>query len=215
VRLLLHNPNTDAELTDRLAARARGCLGPGDTLASSTASRGSPFIGSAQAIATARRALDSDLGERTHGYDAVLLGCFGDLGVSSLRRQWGRPVVSLSDAVFALAPLLGRRMGLVTTSPFWAARLARDARRRGATSAIAALVAVEETAEKRVEVCRETINAWAREGLCDVAVLGGAALAALTPEVTIGAALPLLDPLAAAIGLCRSASWPGPEPGLR
>lgn len=69
--------------------------------------------------------------------------------------------------------------------------------------------------ESDSEACRETINAWARDGRCDAVVLGGAVLVVLTPEVAIGAALPLLDPIAAAIGLCQSASWAGLESGLR
>lgn len=208
MRILLHNPNTDEALTETLAAAARRSLEADDRLATANSGRGAAFIGSNEMIAVARAALGRDLPKRAVGCDAVVLGCFGDLGVDTLRRRIGRPILSLSDAVFTTAPLFAKRIGIVTTSPFWAERLAGEARRKGARRWIAEIrpIAIADWSPTALTaLCCEAIADFARQGRCDVVILGGAILVGLAPDVSATSALPILDPIATAIGLCRTA----------
>ncbi len=75
VRLLLYNPNTDSDLTARLASRLRPKLGAGETLKAVTAAEGPDFIGSAAAVAAVRATLGVALAAPAEACDAVLLGC--------------------------------------------------------------------------------------------------------------------------------------------
>jgi allantoin racemase len=208
VRILLYNPNTDEALTETLAAAARRSLEADDRLETANSGRGAAFIGSNEMIAVARAALGHDLPKRAMGCDAVVLGCFGDLGVDALRRQIGRPILSLSDAVFTTAPLFARRIGIVTTSPFWAERLAGEARRKGAHRWIAEIrpIAIADRSPAALAaLCCEVIADFARHDRCDSVILGGAILVGLAPDPLVTSALPILDPIASAIGLCRTA----------
>ena len=208
MRLLLHNPNTDAALTAEIATMAQRSLRADDRLEIATSGVGAAFIGSRETIATARSALGRELPSHAEGCDAVLLGCFGDLGVDALRRRLSRPIVSLSDAAFTTAPLLGKRIGVVTTSPFWAERLAGEARRKGARRWIAEIrpIAIADRSPAALSAqCRAAIAELACDGRCDAVILGGAVLIGLAPALSASTPLPILDPLAAAIGLCRAA----------
>ena len=207
MRLLLYNPNTDASLTARLSLAMARSLAPGDELKTSTSNKGASFIGSAETIAVAKGALLRDLPARAEGCDAIVLGCFGDLGIATLRRRLGLPIVSLSDAAFAIVPLSAKRIGIVTTSPFWVQRLAGEARRKGAQRWIVGMRPVSAVGLKPATLlakCRSEIAIFAQEERCEAIILGGAALAWLGPELNAGSPLPILDPLSAAVGLCRA-----------
>lgn len=210
MRLLLHNPNTDGSLTARLAAALVPALGPDDTLATGTAARGGPFIGSEESIAVARDALAESLPIPAAECDAVLLACFGDLGVETIRHAIGRPMVSLSDACFAIAPLMDERLAIVTTSPFWAGRLGADVKRLGLSQRIVRIHASIDTAPpsraQLLQRCRAAIGAIAEGGGVDAIVLGGAPLATLREELAEGSPLPIIDILGAAVGVCRGLS---------
>src|SRR5215217_4975087 len=97
MRLRLHNPNSDTSLTHRLAEAVRSYLVADDTLLATTAGDGPAFIGSEQTIAAARSRLAGALRAHAQGCDAVLLGCFGDLGIENVRTSLGPPIISLSD----------------------------------------------------------------------------------------------------------------------
>jgi allantoin racemase len=203
LRLLLHNPNSNARLTERLGAVAFPLLLPGRTLKLSTAARGPAFIGSDATIKVARSQLYEELELRAADCDAVVLGCFGDLGIDELRRHIGKPVVSLWDAFFAVASLSGRRYGIVTTSEFWREKLKDEIRARGLAASIVAIEVVAATAEASEDTLRsavaEAIGELATRPDVDATVLAGALLAALGqhPE----GPLPRFDVLRAALSL--------------
>ena len=137
MRLLLYNPNSDAGLTLRLSQAISLLLDREDTIGVATAERGPRFIGSAEAIALAREILMAELAEKARDYDAIILGCFGDLGIEPIRRTVDKPILSLWDACLTtLAPLSDKRFGIITTSSFWVDRLQSDISRRGLSHCI-------------------------------------------------------------------------------
>src|SRR5271154_2422586 len=105
MRLLLYNPNTNQSLTAALAAAVRMRLAPRDALLAITRETGEAFVNSEDSIAGARASASATLRGPAGECDAILLGCFGDLGVDELRRELKRPIVSLSDAFLSVAPL--------------------------------------------------------------------------------------------------------------
>jgi allantoin racemase len=208
MRLLLYNPNTDKTLTAKLAAAVRLRLGPNDSLEAVTSDRGTAFIGSDKTIELARAPLLSGFEKRAQNSDAVLLGCFGDLGVDEVREKLRRPVVSLSDGFFAIAPFLGQRIGIVTTSPFWAARLEAEAHHRNVArwiTEIRPLDLTQQSADSLHAQCRAIVADFAKADQCDVAVLAGALLVAIASDLALDCSLPIVDSLAGAIALCRTA----------
>jgi allantoin racemase len=209
MRLLLYNPNTDKALTEKLAALARRVLRPNDSLEAVSADEGTGFIGSEETIEIARASLESHLERHARNSDAVLLGCFGDLGVDEVRERLRLPILSLSDAFFATAPFLGKKIGIITTSPFWADRLETEARQNRITRWIAGIRplanAADRSSEALQEQCRTIVSEFARAGRCDLVVLAGAVLVAIAPNLAQGSPLPMADSLASAIALCRAA----------
>jgi Asp/Glu/hydantoin racemase len=207
VRLLLYNPNTDAALTERLAAMVSESLDPADTLVTRTAREGPAFIGSGDTIAAARARLAGEIAEDSRTCDAVLLGCFGDLGVDPFRRAVRRPILSLAEACFAIAPLTGQRLGILTTSAFWEERLAADIEVRGLSRNIVAVRGSHDFSsdapEARLSACRSEIAHLAESG-AEVVVLGGALLTDLRSALLADSPLPILDMVAATVALCRS-----------
>ena len=209
MRLLLYNPNTNQEVTSSLGRTAQRLLRHDDVLQLATRGSGEAFIGSEEAIASARAAVHGNLPRLAKDCDAVLLACFGDLGVDQIRRELKRPIVSLSDAFFAAAPFLGRRIGVLTTSEFWVDRLTIEARKKGASSWIAEMVNLNVSAEEAVislrTRCRSVIAEMAATGRCDALIFAGALLVSLSAEMAESSPLPLIDALATGIGLCRAA----------
>jgi allantoin racemase len=207
VNLLLYNPNTDVALTDRLTRALAPFIGAGDKLDAATAPRGPSFIGSDETIVAARAALNEQAGSFARGADAVLLGCFGDIGLDAIRPGLDVPIVSLSDACFALASFIGPT-AIVTTSPFWAARFEGDVLRRGLGSAVVAVRTIGTimpfARERVIEECRHEIARLAAERTARSIILGGALLAELRDALLPDSRLPIVDLLGAAVGLCRA-----------
>ena len=209
MRLLLYNPNTNQELTSALGQAARRLLRHDDVLQLATSNSGQAFIGSEESIASARAAICINLPSRATDCDAVLLACFGDIGVDQVRHELKRPVVSLSDAFFAAAPFLGRRLGVLTTSEFWVDRLTIEAKRKGASSWIAEMVSLNVSADETTTSLRTRSQSIVAEiaatGRCEAVVFAGALLASLSADMAKNSPMPLIDALATGIGLCRAA----------
>lgn len=212
MRLLLYNPNSNTALTERLAQAVVSFLQPHDSLVVATARGVASFIGSDQTIAAARGALLDELTPLAQDVDVVLLGCFGDLGIGHVRRTLGRPLLSLWDACATAAELSGKRFGIVTTSPFWVARLTENVRDRGLSRVIATVQSIrdfEGSTEELEKMTCASIKMLAGTGIDEV-VLGGALLAALRPQIAQACPLPIFNLLDVAVGLCRALA-PGPE----
>jgi allantoin racemase len=207
MRLLLYNPNTDKSLTEKLGAAVRKRLRKDDFLKAVTSDEGTDFIGSDETIAIARASLHSGLSAHAHDCDAILLGCFGDLGVDDIREKLRRPVLSLSDAYFAIAPFRGKRSGVITTSPFWVEKLTTECQLRRTDRWIAEICPLSRTNAPTKETlygqCRSLISAFAKDALCDQIVLAGAVLTAIVDEMAPNSPLPIADTLRVAIALCR------------
>lgn len=209
MRLLLYNPNSDTALTQQLSDVCRAALAEGDVLDEATALSGPRFIGSDETIVAARSAMADAMAAVVPVTGAVLLGCFGDLGIESIRRAAVLPIVSLLDACLAVAPLVGRRTAIVTTTPFWQEKLLADvARRQLSQNVVAVTACLERPVRSRRELiarCRAQIDGIASTESADLIVLGGALLAVLRDEF-VTSPLPVLDLVGTTVEMCRLAS---------
>jgi len=205
MKLLLLNPNTTAQMTDRMGEVAARVTAPGTELVLATASRGFPYISSrAEAQVAGAIALEM-IAERVDQIDAVIMAAFGDPGLRAARELFDVPVVGMAEAAMLTACMLGEKFSLVTFSetltPWYresveAAGLgARLASIRVPSNAFKSVVNVR--AELRQPLLSEVEMAVSQDQ-ADVVILSGAPLAGLAAEFGDAKAV-LVDPISAAV----------------
>ena len=79
----------------------------------------------------------------SEGYDAIILGCFGDPGLDGFREILTVPMVGPCEAAMHVACTLGHRFGIVTVLDSIVAPLHRLARIAGLDSRVASIVACD------------------------------------------------------------------------
>ena len=118
-RLLIINPNTTEAMTERIADEARR-FAPADVrIETRTATFGHPVIASRAAYAVAAHAALEAYANAGGGFDAVILGCFGDPGLEALRETASEPVHGLAEASFREADALGAPFAILTFGRAW------------------------------------------------------------------------------------------------
>lgn len=143
------------------------------------------------------------------GFDAAVLGCFGDPGLDALREITTRmPVVGPGEAAFHLACMLGDRFGIVTVAWGVVSPLRHLVARSGLSERLAGIV-VAETSVLDVTGHRDAmVEAVAAQGRtlieqrgADVLVLGCMSLAFLdiTSQLEAELGVPVVNP--ARVGL--------------
>lgn len=205
MRFSLVNPNCNARLTGELASAMRRRLWPGDCLEAETADSATSYIGSPETIAQARVWLEKALQERASGADAIVVACFGDLGLAALQRSIGVPLVTLWDGYILAARQVSARIGIITTSSFWVDRMVADAARAGlAHRTVIAAIDVPPHAPP-YELANATVRAadvLALQG-AEALVLGGALFAGLDRTLA-GHRMPVIDLNAVVVDFCRT-----------
>lgn len=219
MRLLLINPNTSPEITDKVAAAARAVARPGTEIIAVGGRFGGRYIASRAAYAiAAHAALDAWAAAPPH--DAVVLACFGDPGLGALRELSDVPVLGLADASLVHACTLGRRFAIVTGGERWGPMLEEFVAARNLTPRLAGIrtVAPDGAAIARdpagslgllAAACRAAIE----EDGADVVILGGAGLAGLAAGVQPGLEAPVIDSVEVTVCLAEAAA--GAPPGAR
>jgi len=209
MKLLVVNPNTTVTITQALARRVRAVVGAAVEVEAITAPFGAAYIASeASYVVAAHAALEAcrrhcDARGRP---DAIIVGCFGDPGVFSLREALSVPVVGLAEAAMREAARRGR-YAIVTGGAAWKPILVRLARALELAEHLAAVTIVAPTGAELAadpghavaalgQACREAASG------VDAVVLGGAALAGMGDEIAASMTprleVPLIDSVDAA-----------------
>lgn len=149
----------------------------------------------------------------SEGFDAAVLGCFGDPGLDALREVTTRmPVVGPGEAAFHVAGMLGDSFGIVTVangvvSPLWhlVARSGLSARLSGIAVAETAVLDITGSGEAMVDVVRERGRSLIEDRGADVLVLGCMSLAFLdvTGRLEADLGVPVVNPARAALHLAE------------
>jgi allantoin racemase len=116
------------------------------------------------------------------GYDAIILGCFGDPGLDGFREILTVPIVGPCESAMHIACTLGHRFGIVTVLDSVVAPLHKLVRIAGLDSRVAAIVACDvpvlelhdDSYGAVLDACRTTLAAGA-----DTIVLGCMSMAFL------------------------------------
>lgn len=210
-RVLLLNPNTSVDMTERMLAAAEAVAAPGTHLVPLTAPRGVPYIATrAEAQIGGAIALEM-LAEHRGGVDAAVLAAFGDPGLFGARELFDIPVVGMAEAAMLAALMLGRRFALVTFAralgPWFEDCVAmhgltgRCAGIRMLDGPVGSVGAVAEDKEDLlVALARRAVD----EDDADVVILAGAPLAGLAGRVAERIPVPVVDPIAAAVKMAEA-----------
>ncbi|MBM4463053.1 MAG: hypothetical protein FJ012_06900 [Chloroflexi bacterium] len=75
--------------------------------------------------------IDKIIKAETEGYDAAMIGCFGDPGLQQARGVVDMPVTGACESGMLVAQLLGNRFAVVTVGPGWVPIVEANIRRYG------------------------------------------------------------------------------------
>ncbi|MEY4755408.1 MAG: hypothetical protein RJA34_306 [Pseudomonadota bacterium] len=207
-RLLIINPNTSAHVSQLLQHHADQAAGTLAQVHTTTARFGAPYIACEASFAVAGHAvLDAWAAEvSTHrGFDAVLIGCFGDPGLLALREASPVPVTGLAEAAFTLAAAQGK-FAIVTGGTRWKPMLERLAQSLGFDAQLAGVhtvtqsgaeLAQDPVAAKRIlsTACEQAAKRWG----ASTVILGGAGLAGMAQQIQPDLNLPVIDSVMAGV----------------
>lgn len=219
MRLLLINPNTSVDMTDRMVATAGAVLAPDVDLVAITATRGMPYIASrAEALVAGTLTLEL-IAEHQAQADAVIIAAFGDPGLVAARELFDLPITGMAEAAMLTACMLGQRFSIVTFSrtltPWYEDAVAlsglqaRCASIRVPDVAFHSVATVQDELEGALVELAERV---VREDQADVVILGGAPLTGLASRIGARVSVPLVDPLSAAVAQAELLARLKPRP---
>ncbi len=206
MRILVLNPNTSAEITERLAAAAKAAAAEGTIVTTATATRGVPYISTrAEAQIGGAIALEM-LADRYRDHDAAIIAAFGDPGLFGARELFDIPVVGMAEASMLTACMLGRRFAIVTFARALGPWYQECVDMHGLAGRCAGIRMLDDPFESIGDVQDE------KEGLlaelaekaaldleADSIILAGAPLASLAARVRDKIPVPVVDQMAAAL----------------
>lgn len=215
MRLLLINPNTSADMTERIAAEARRHCVAGTDIVPVTAAFGCEVIASRASYAIAAHAALDAYAKHAVGIDAVVLACFGDPGLQALREIASVPVIGLLESAVADAARSHRAFAIVTSGRAWVPMLEEQVRLSTYAAGFRGVFAIDATG---LAVSRDHASALPQlQRAVDSAVsadsqaivLGGSSMAGLGSRLS--SPVELIDPLATAVTLAQQANRIGPS----
>lgn len=206
MRILLLNPNTTQELTDRMAVGAREVAAADTEIVTATAPRGVPYIATrAEAVIGGAVALEM-LSEMHQDVDAAVIAAFGDPGLGGARELFPIPVIGLAEAGMLTACMLGRSFAIVTFAQALEPWYRECVAWHGLLSRCAGIRALEgrfrfiqDVQEEKEALLVDLAGRAVREDGADVVILAGAPLAGLAGKVREQIPVPVVDCVAAAV----------------
>lgn len=224
MRIHLVNPNTSRAMTAKIAVTAREVAGPdvavvatcpepgaGPAAVESHTDEAWAALVVAQQVAAAEAAGGGADGGGADGggpADGYIVACFGDPGLDAARELTDGPVVGIAEAAMHVATLSGRTFAVVTTLSRTLGRAHDLVRRYGFEDACVAMYAADvpvleledagSAARERIaELCERAV----RDDGADTVVLGCAGMTDLCADLTKRTGVPVIDGVAAAVGL--------------
>lgn len=207
MRLLIVNPNSTSEMTDRIGAEARNHLPDGVALTLRTNDSGPAAI---QGAVDGKAAIPGALALlKDTPCDVAVIGCFDDIGLSDVPADGPAAVIGLGEAAIRTADRSGRRFAVLTTSDLSVPVLEANLRAYGAEANCvcvqASMIGVLDFERNRVAASQRLIAA-ARRLLdahpdIETIVLGCAGMGGLASDMAGALHIPVIDPIEAAIGM--------------
>lgn len=202
--ILLLNANTNTAMTEKMVDAARGlhpnCRG-------ATVTRGSQYISDQDSALLASNAVAefaAHLGAETMP-NAIVIACFGDPGLWTVRDQLSIPVIGMAEASFHVACQMGRRFAIVTGGAAWEPMLKDFVELTGLSSRASGIYTLDQTGDVlaadphyALPFIAKKVDLALRDG-ADVVILGGAGMVGFADRLSFGTKLPVLDSLKCAV----------------
>lgn len=206
-RITVINPNTSAELTDTITAAARAVAGAGVTVTGVNSTVGVPSVESHAEETLAAIGVLDQIRQNQDSTDAFVIACFGDTGVDAAREIATCPVVGMTEAALQTACLVAHRFVVITLPARTIAHSDRVIRALGLEHRCA-VTAVEVGVAELVDGSAHLLDAFvaaARTAIdadhAEAVVLGCAGLADLVGPLTEALGVPVIDGVAAGVGI--------------
>ncbi len=209
-RITVINPNTTAELTESITAAARDVAAAGVTVTGVNPARGVPSVESHADEAIAAVGVLEQVRRYQDDTDAFVIACFGDTGVLAAREVAPCPVVGMTEAALQAACLVAHRFVVITLPARTIAHSERVVRALGLEHRCD-VIAVDVPVAELVDGSTHLQDAFAAAAAATVfahraeaVVLGCAGLADLVDPLSRELGMPVVDGVAAAVGLATS-----------
>ena len=213
MNILIINPNTSEEMTDKIRAVAEAVKRDDCSIVVTCPDHGPITIESSYDEAYAigptidlvRRASEQE------DYDAIILACFCEIGVEAAREVSPVPVLGLEEPTLATALLLGEKFGIMTEQRPRVAMKKRHVRRYGLEQRMASIRPLElsvaelaadpeGTKAAGMKLARRMIE----EDGAEVIIMGCAAMAGYSDDLERELGIPVLDPLIVTLKLAEA-----------
>lgn len=207
--IVLLNANSSEDITAMLGARAREVARPGTRITAIQPSRGPGSVeGWEDAYRSAAAMLDR-VADFADPFDALIMAGFGDVGREGLADAVGKPVIDVTHAGAIAAQLIGERYAIVTTTARMIPLIERSLAGSGNLGhcveiasmglTIPQLRAAPELGEAAFRQAALQCVARGAKALC----LGSSAISDQLPAFAAASSVPVVDPVAAAVGLAE------------
>jgi allantoin racemase len=203
-RVTVINPNTSAELTATITKAAQAVAGAGVTVTGVHPAVGVPSVESHAEEAIAAVGVIEQVRAHQADTDAFVIACFGDTGVPAAREVATCPVVGMTEAALQTACLVAHRFVVITLPARTIAHSNRVVRALGLEHRCT-VTAVDVAVAELVGGSTHLLDAFAEAARAahhaEAVVLGCAGLADLVDPLSDRLGVPVIDGVAAGVGI--------------
>lgn len=211
MRILVVNVNTTRSITDAIGRTAAAAASPGTEIIPLTPAFGAESVeGNYESYLAAVAVMETVRAYRGD-YDAVIQAGYGEHGREGLQELLDVPVVDITEAAASTARFLGRSYSVVTTLdrtvPLIEERLhvaGLSARCASVRASGLAVLELEGDAEAAVDAIVEQAVRAVEHDRAEVICLGCGGMAGLAERVVERTGVPVVDGVAAAVGIAES-----------
>lgn len=212
MRIKVINPNTTASMTRTIGAAAQAAASPGVDIVAVNPAHGPESIeGHYDEAMACVGLLDEVRKGEAEGVDAYVIACFGDPGLDAAREIARGPVVGIAEAAMRAASFLATGFSVVTTLPRTVVIAEHLVAKYGVHSHCRAVratdISVLELENPQSDAYRKILNECRRalaEDRCGVIVLGCAGMADLCDRLSEELGIPVIDGVAAGVGMAET-----------
>jgi len=115
MRILLLNPNSSEDITQKIKKAAQKYIGNGVEIEVATTAHGPAFIETAYDEMVAAKESLKELKKREESYDAAVICCFADPGLTEAKECLKKPVVGMLEASVLAASLFSSRLSIISS----------------------------------------------------------------------------------------------------
>jgi allantoin racemase len=210
-RILVINPNSSADVTERMSRALDGLrFGDGPAIDCITLEDGPPGIETDRHIAQVAGPIVAAVEREQNTTSAFVIACFSDPGLHAAREASRVPVYGIAQCGYATALAVGERFGVISILSRGVVRHRRQIAALGFLDRLAADIAIdmgvtelgqgEKVLGRMTEVGEELKDAGA-----DVVVMGCAGMAQYRRPLEDRLGIPVIDPTQAATAMALNA----------